>query len=150
MATANPRKVFNFQVEIDGLVQFEVQKCNIPEPEIESVSHGASNHDVKTAGRISFGDITLEKLRAVETTNDFGYEWLTQAQNPVTGGGGLPAQYKRNVVIRELAPNNITTINQWMCEGAWCKKTSYTTSDRMAGDNSIETCTISVDKCYPF
>jgi phage tail-like protein len=149
-ATANPRKVFNFQIEIDGLVQFEAQKVNIPDAEVERVMHGASNHDVKTAGRVSFGDITLERLRPVETTTDFGWLWLAQAQNPVTGGGALAGQYKRNVVIRELAPNNITTIQQWMCEGCWCFKTSYTGHDRMTSDNSIETCSLSVDKCYPF
>lgn len=147
-AVANPRKIFNFTIEIDGLVQFEAQKCNIPEPEIERISHGDTNHDVKTAGRISFGDITLEKLRPVETTTDFGWTWLMQAQNPVTGGGGLPTQYKRNIVIRELEPNNVTTIAQWMVEGAWCFKTSYTGNDRLAGDNSIETCSISVDRSY--
>lgn len=143
---ADTRKVFNFKIEIDGINQFECQKVNVPEIEIESVSHGDANSDVKTAGRVKVGDVTLEKVKRADGSDLWAWEWLQQAQNINTGGGQLAAGYKRAVVLKEMAPNGTTTLNRWILEGAWVKKLSQTGFDRNSSDNVIQTIVLSVDK----
>lgn len=145
---ANTRKVFNFIVEIAGVNQFEIQKCTIPEIEIEQVKHGDTNHDIKTPGRITVGDLVFEKLRPLPAPDNFGYQWLSQAQDIMTGGGNLALGYKRNIVIKEMDAAGTATVNSWKCNGCWIFKMSQSDFDRMASDNIIETLTLAVDECY--
>lgn len=142
---ANTRKVFNFVVEVDGLNQFEVQKITLPETEIEATEHGDTNHAVKTAGRVIIGDLVFEKLRPLPTTDRWAWNWLKLAQNTKTGGGQLPVNYKKTIVIKEMSTDNITTVNSWILEGVWPKKIGQADFDRMSSDNIIETITFSVD-----
>lgn len=143
---ANTRKVFNFQIEIDGVNQFEVQKVTVPTPEVEAVEHGDTNHSVKTAGRIKVEDMVFEKLRPLPTTDTWAWDWLKRAQDFDNGGGELPENYKKQVVIKEMSTNNTTTVNKWIADGVWPKKISQSDFDRMSSDNIIETITFSVDK----
>lgn len=145
---ANTRKVFNFRVEILGLNQFEIQKVTLPEIEVEKVEHGDTNHSIKTAGRVTVGDMVWEKLRPLPTPDNFAWTWLQQAQNIMSGGGQLSTGYKRNVVIKEMDTTGTITVNKWMCEGTWVTKLGQADMDRQASDNIIETITLSVDRCY--
>lgn len=145
---ANTRKVFNFVVEIGGVNQFEIQKVTLPEVEIEKVEHGDTNHSIKTAGRITFGDMTFEKLRPLPTADSFAWQWLTSAQDALTGGGNLALGYKRIVVIKEMDTTGLVAVNRWICEGCWVTKISQSDMDRQASDNVMETIALSVDRCY--
>lgn len=145
---ANPRKVFNFRVEIEGVDQWEIQKVTVPEIEIEAVEHGDANFSVKTAGRITVGDLVMEKLRPLPASDVWAWMWLQDAQNIQTGGGKLQANVNRNIVIKEMSTDGVTTVNRWFCEGSWVKKISQSDFDRATSDNIIETVTFSVDKCY--
>lgn len=147
---ADARKVFNFRIEMDGIDQFEIQKATPPEVEVESVSHGDANSDVKTAGRVKVADLVCEKLKPLPASDLWAWDWLQLAQNMGTGGGGLASSYKKTIVLKELAPDNVTTINRWILEGCWVKKLSQSDFDRNASDNVIETVTISVDKCRKY
>lgn len=142
---ANTRKVFMFQIEIDGLAQFECQKATLPEITVEKISHGDTNHDVKTPGRWSIDDIVLEKLRALPNSDTWAMDWLTTAQDPNAGGGQLPDNIKKPVVVRELDTTGLLVVNTWEYDGCWVCKVGQTVMDRMSGENVIETITISVD-----
>lgn len=143
---ANTRKVFNFQIEIDGINQFEVQKCTVPEGEIEVVEHGDTNHNVGTGGKIKFGNMVFEKLRPLPTTDTWAWDWLKRVQDAETGGGELPENYKKTVIVKEMSTNNTTTVNRFICEGVFPTKCSQTDFDRMSSDNIIETITFWTDK----
>lgn len=147
---SNPRKVFMFQVEIDGLNQFECQKFTPPKSSVEKVSHGDTNHDIKTPGRFSVEDIVLEKLRAMPNSDTWAWRWLMSAQNPITGGGQLPSNIKKTIVVRELDSTGTTVINTLQYDGCWVCEVGKTVMDRMSGDNVIETVTISVDEPSEF
>ncbi len=141
----NPRKVFMFQVEIDGLNQFECQKFTPPEASVEKVEHGDTNYSVKTPGRFSIDDIVLEKLRAMPNSDMWAWDWLMSAQNPTTGGGQLPSNIKKTIVVRELDSTGLVVINTLQYDGCWVTKVGKSVYDRMSGDNVIETVTISLD-----
>lgn len=142
---ANPRKVFNFRVEVAGIDQFEVQKVTLPEIEIEGVEHGDVNYKVKTPGMVTVGDMTFEKLKRLPGSDTDMWDWLNQAQNITTGGGLLGLDYKRNVVIKEMDSTGTNTVNSYVCTGCWVKKIANSDFDRQGSDNSIETVTLSVD-----
>ena len=57
----NPRKVFNFSFQIMPLPidPFLAQKVTIPEVSADVVEHGDTNHDIKTAGRVKYGNIMI-------------------------------------------------------------------------------------------
>jgi phage tail-like protein len=143
---ANPSKVFNFRVEIDGIDQFEVQEINIPDAEIAVTEHGDGNSTVGTGGQIKFGNITLKKLRALPLSDKWAWNWLMQVQDPISGGGQLPDQYKKVVIIKELAPDNKTTVTTWTCLGAFPIKSAITPLSRTSSDNTMQDCTLWVDK----
>lgn len=143
---ANTRKVFNFIVEIAGINQFEIQKVTLPEVEVEKVEHGDTNHSIKTAGRITFGDLVLEKIRPLPQADVWAWTWLTQSQNAITGGGLLPINFKRTIVVKEMDNTGNVAVNRWICEGCWVTKVAQSDFDRMSSDNIVETITLNVDK----
>lgn len=142
---ANPRKVFNFMIEVDGIDQFAVQVATPPTVGIEAVEHGDTNHTIKTAGRLTVGDFTVQKLKPLPSSDVWAWRWLKRAQDFKKGGGELPINYKKTIVIRELSTDNSTTANRWILEGCWVKEVSQTDFDRMSSDNVIETVVFSVD-----
>lgn len=143
---ANTRKVFNFRVEILGMDQWELQKVTLPEVEIEAVEHGDTNHSVKTAGRVTVGDLVFEKLRPLPSADNWAWNWLNQAQDMMIGGGQLPINFKQTIVVKEMDNTGTATLNRWVCEGCWVKKISQSDFDRTSSDNIIETITLSVDR----
>ena len=145
---ANPRKVFQFALDAQGINQYLVQKITPPEVEIESVEHGDTNYDVKTAGKVKTGDMVLEKLKPAEGPDLWAHNWFKQAQDVLLGGGALSQVYKKDLTIRELDPSGKVTLQTHIIEGAWVKKISLNDRDRGASDNSIETVTLSVDRYY--
>ena len=138
------RKKFNFLVEINGIPQFEVQKFKVPSVSIEQSNHAEANSDIKTAGRVMIENATFEKLRPVVGFDNEMWNWLTSAQNHVLGTGSLPTNYKRNIVVRELAPNGIT-LSTYVLTGAWCCKIEQDEYDRATSDKMLTKGEISVD-----
>lgn len=145
---ANPRKTFNFRVEVNGLDQFEIQTVQLPEMELEEVKHGDTNHDIKTAGKIMVGDMTWEKIRPAPQSDTFAWDQMRTIQDQLLGGGALPIAYKQILIVKELDSTGLVALNRWICEGCWVKKISQNKLDRTTSENVIETITFSVDRCY--
>lgn len=144
----NPRKVFNFRIEVAGIAQFLIQKVTLPEIEIAATEHGETNVKIKTAGMITVGDLVVTKIKPADSIEPWAYDWFKQAQDMVTGGGQLSEVYKRDIILRELGVDGISTIASHIMEGCWIKKTSHSDFDRVGSDNIMETVTFSVDRCY--
>lgn len=142
---ANARKVFNFVVEIDGIDQFTVQKVTLPEITVEQVEHGDTNHMIKTAGMVSIGNMTFEKLKRMPGSDTDAWDWLRLAQSQVLGGGVLSEAYKRVLVIKEMDSTGLITLNRHICTGCWVTKVSQNDLDRTSSDNVMQTVELSVD-----
>lgn len=143
---ANPRKVFQYRILMNGIGNFECQKLTLPEEEIEKVPHGETNHDVKTPGRVSYTDLVVEKLKPTVPLNPEAREKLKAAQNVLTGGGLLPSALKEILTVQALDSSGTTVVETYSYDGAWLCKLSQNDFDRLMSDNQIETCTFSVDK----
>lgn len=143
---ANPRKQFQFSVEINGFNAFLAQEVDLPLPEINAVAHGDTNHDVKTAGRVSLDDLVIRKLIPAPGSDVWAWAWLNTAQDMVAGGGALPDSVKSVVVVRELDSTGTVALNSYVYSGAWVRRIEHSGFSRTGDDNLIETVTFSVDQ----
>lgn len=143
---ANPIKGFQYAIEIDGFPQFLAQKVTSPKYEIEKTEHGEANVKIKTAGMANVGDLTIEHLIPAPQGSKWAWDWIKQAQNPMTGSGGLAVQYKKTVVIRELAPDLVTTVKRTIYYGVWPFSFTGPEWDRVSSDNAVKKVECSVDK----
>ena len=144
---ANPRKRFNFSIQItpDPINPFLFQKVTLPDSEIEQVTHGDTNHDIKTAGRVSYGNITAEKLMSSSLGDSYIWSWFDTCQSALIGGGAVPALYKKSILVQEFAEDGATVLNTWLAEGVWPSRVSGLELDRQSSDNSIEQIEFAVD-----
>jgi len=146
---ANPRKKFNFSIQIspDPINPFLFQKVTPPDGTIEKVSHGDTNHDIKTAGRVEYGNLICEKLLSSSAGDNYMWSWFDTCQSSVIGGGAVPDIYKKIITVVELAEDGATVLNTWVCEGCWPCSIPGSELDRNASDNTIENVEFSIDKC---
>lgn len=143
--SAYPRGTWQFAVDIDGVNQFNIQKVVFP-----SLAHNVREHHelgrkVKNPGQIEVGDMTWEMIVPADTIDNRAYEWFRLVRNIRTGGGSLPQLFKRNVVIRELAFDEQTTLTSHICEQIWLKEVTRSDGDRASSDNLIRTMVWSVE-----
>lgn len=145
---ANPRKRFNFSITItpDPINPFLFQKVALPDIEIEPVAHGDTNHDIKTPGRVSYGNIVCEKLLPSNVGDSYMWSWLDACQSSVIGGGSPPAAIKKVLTIEEFAEDGSTILNTWIATGAWPCRIPGSELDRNSSDNTIENVEFCIDK----
>lgn len=145
---SNPRKQFNFSIQIAPapINPFLAQEVEIPDINVEPVSHGDTNHDIKTAGRVTYGNITINKIMTTSGSDNYMFDWLYSCQDPIIGGGNIPSFYKRVVTITELAEDGVSILNTWVCTGCFPVTINGMTLSRTSSDNTIESIELSVDK----
>lgn len=136
----NPVRTYRFRVEIDGLDQWAIQQVKFPELEVSVVEHGGGDTNIKTASKKLVGNAVLSYLKNLDGTNKlFAFNWITACTL------GLPTAYKRNIVVKELGNDGITTVRTEIWVGCFAKKCSRNDGDRLADENVIESLEISVD-----
>lgn len=145
---ANPRKVFNWSIQIspDPVNPFMFQKVTMPDAEIEQTAHGDTNHDIKTPGRVTYGNIIAEKLQPADMGDAYMWSWFDTCQSSLIGGGAPPEIIKKTITVVEMASDGATVLNTWLCFGVWPSKINGQEFDRNSSDNVIETIEFSVDK----
>lgn len=142
----NPRKQFQFTIIIPGLNPFLAQDVKTPDSEFDSVEHGDTGFLVKTAGLKKIGMLSINKICPADDTDKFFKLWQRQILSTDQGGGQLPSQYKRPILIEEYAPDGITVINREMYRGCWPQKLNGKDLNRKGSDNTIESIDLSVDQ----
>lgn len=142
----NPRKKFLWQITFvkHPLNPYLFQEVSLPELEIEQVSHGDINRDVKTGGRITVGNLVCRKLESTSGSDTWLWDWLMSVQDLILGGGLTPPEYWETVRVDELAEDGVSILNSWICEEVWPSKVNSQDLDRMSSDNTLEEIEFSV------
>ena len=142
----NPRQSWQWQVLVNGFEAAVFQKATIPEPEIEidEFNSGGSVRSEKFAGRIKFGDCTLEKGMLADSSDLEAWNWLTSAVNTLTGDQGDPASYKRDVEIRHVNRVGVP-IQTWLLKGSFCSKITWSDNEGESSEHVVETLTLTVE-----
>ena len=143
----NPRKKFNWSIQFAPYVglPFQVQKVTLPDIDIEQDLHGDKNRDIKTAGRVSIGNLTLEKILSSSDGDNMIWMWAETCQSALLGGGLPPSEYKGTATITEFSENGTTVLNTWQLFGVWPTKINGLDLNRMESGNTIESVEFSVD-----
>jgi phage tail-like protein len=151
---SNPRKTFRFSIVItdpSGVIMepFLVQEVNHPDVDVEPVSHGDVNFDIKTPGRVQIGNATINKL--MRTTGADNYIWNWRLLCQMEGVGGMvPDSIKRDIIVTELAEGGDNIINTWRWIGCWPTKINGQGQNRQESENTIEAVEFSVDEVQKF
>lgn len=142
----NPRKKFLFSISFPNhpINAYLCQKVTAPDIEIDQVTHGDINRDVKTAGRVSVGNMTVEKLMTTSGSDTWIWDWLFSCQDMILGGGLVPSDYWEVVEVSDLAEDGVSVLNVHHYEEVWPCKISGLEWDRTASENTIESIEFSV------
>lgn len=145
---SNPRKEFNFSIQVVGapINPFLVQNVTLGDISISQAKHGDVNYDVKTAGRVEVGETELEKIMTTSGADNYFIGWAFQCQDMMIGGGDVPNSYKRSILVQELAEDGTSILNTWVLSGCWPTKINGQKLTRVGTDNSIEKISLSVDR----
>ena len=142
----NPRQGWQFEIRVNGFEAAVFQKVTLPESEVEidEFSPGGSVRSEKFAGRIKFGDCTLEKGMFADSSDLNAWNWLNTAVNTLTGDQGDPANYKRDVEIVHVDRVGRPT-QTFLLKGAFCSKISWSDGEGGQTEHMVETLTLTVE-----
>lgn len=162
----NPRKAFNFLVEIVGLAfipPFGVQEFTSPDMEIDDVEHGFGNTVLHTGGLVKPGTLKLSRIISLsaESVNikesEGFYIWQQMVQDGRSQIGGDPDDYKYPVVIKEIGPGGFgitpnqdpAVVSTFTALGAWPFKINGREYKRGESKNLVETIELKIDYFFP-
>jgi len=153
MAVKNPKKQFNFRVQIPldpSFPIFSFQELNLGDSEVEPDTHGHANTEIKTAGLVKTSNITMNRIMPANATDAPGiskyfWRWQRLAGNSITGTGATEETYKRNVLIHELKSDGVTVVNTFIAIGAWPSKINGKSFKRGESGNLVEEIELCVD-----
>lgn len=138
----NPRKAFNFRLEIEGIDVASVQEVSGIGQTIGKVTHGAGNSEVYTAGMVKANEVTFKKLRTLLATDNILMRWMKSVQNPKTGTGSF--NYKKTVILKEYNHAGIA-LDTWILYGCFPINFDLGTLSKTADENVISSMVLSVD-----
>lgn len=160
----NPRKSFNFLIEIQGLSfmpVFGAQEVTLPDVALDSVEHGFGNTVIKTAGQVKPGSLKINRIISLDPLNMAAAEsegfhlWQQMAQNSYSQSGGDPDSYKHVVVVKEIANSGINSgtdpvvVAVHTCLGCWPKLINGRDYKRAESSNLVESVELEVDYYVP-
>ncbi len=134
---------WQFAIEVNGFDVALFKKGQEPKTEFEEVtfSPAGSMFDQKVAGRMKFGDITLEKGVLADGSDEAARDWVRIQADVNLGVGALPEEYMRDVdIVRYDRAGNET--RRWTLHGAWVKSLEYDDLEGGSSDNTIEKITL--------
>ena len=142
----NPRKKFLWSIMFPKhpINTYLFQTCTLPDVEIDQAANGDVNRDVKTPGRVSVGNLIVEKLMTTAGSDTWLHDWLYACQDMIAGGGLPPAQIRKPAIVNELAEDGVSVLNTHIFEEVWPCKVTGLDLDRMASENTIESIEFSV------
>ena len=127
---------FKFRLEIEGVPAALIQEADLGTTEV-AVSEAAGagqNFPIKQGGMLKFGEFTCKGVVPLEGPGRHVWQkLLDRVQNPKTGNGLRPSQYKIDFSLYDLTPEG-DPFRPWEYHGAFVQ--SYNPGDRDANSDS--------------
>jgi phage tail-like protein len=138
------RQQYRFAVSIDGFKGAYFQKADRPKITFDEVEFNpaGSHRPEKLPGRVSFGDIVLEKGVSAEGVDNAVYLWMRDSVNFLSGVGKEPGGLVRDVEITEYSRTG-AVVQTYIYGGAWVKEFDGGELSGDSSDNVIDSITIS-------
>lgn len=121
------------------------QKVTLPEVsvEVDAFASGGSVRDEKFAGRKTISDCTLEKGMFADNGDMATWNWLTTEVDSNTGNQGLPAAYRKTVVVSHLDRMG-RVIQKWTLHEVFVSKVAWSDGEGNKSEHMVETLTLTV------
>lgn len=132
----SPRINSAFELEVQDLNRFLVQEVDTPDVSLNEVTFGQPwpLPDMKTPGKMSVGDLVIRKIKPIENSDTWIWDWLAGAML-------LPNGNKRPAFLREMA-NDGTVMDTYFLGLVWPKQIAGISYSRDGdGDKIMEECT---------
>lgn len=124
------QKKFAYRMEINGFPTAAIQEVSLGSVDVGVSEHtgGGQNFDVKEAGKLKFGEITLKGVNPIDGPgSQYWQKWLDKIQDPVKGYGMRKKDYAQDCSIYDMyALDMVLTV--WSYFNAWISK--YDPGDR--------------------
>lgn len=143
--TINPRKMYRFTVECNGLETAYVQKVKAPKIEIKSAKHGNGPFTVNTASRVDFSMLELETLKPAESAAVWWKDWLALLINLSNGAMGDPDTYKQTLSIVEYGADGVTIVDRTEYIGCYPADIDVSDMDKLGDGNQLDKLKFNVD-----
>jgi hypothetical protein len=142
----NPRKLYRFAVECDGLETAYVQKVKLPKVEIKGAKHGNGPFVVSTASKVEFGNLEMDSLKPADDSAVWWKDWLALVVNLNTGAMGTPDVYKKTLSVVEYGSDGVTIVDRWELSGVYPIDIDIADLDKLAEGNAVDKLKFSVDQ----
>jgi hypothetical protein len=142
----NPRKVYSFAIEINGLETAYAQKVKIPKMEVKTAKHGDGPFEISTASKVVFGDLEIETLKPANSSSVWWKDWFALVVNLDTGAMGDPAIYKKTFFVVEYAPDGVTIVDRTEIRGAFPVDIDLSDLDKLGEGNAVDKLKFRVDR----
>lgn len=117
------KRLFYFAIE--GIDAFLVKTAKRPSVEFEEVQINWLNSTRYIAGKGTFGELNVTLIDAIDpSASQQCMEWIRSCYESVSGRGGYPDFYKRDIQIRVLDYVG-NEIEVWDIKGAFIKSADF-------------------------
>lgn len=141
-------KKFKYRLEINGLPVGIIKKVKWGDMEVGVSKHSSAgqNFDTKEAGKLIYHPLTLENVVPLDGPGKaYWFKWMKRIQDPVTGNGMRPSEYKQDFSIYDEEPGG-DPIRIFQLKGGFISK--YNPGERDSGsdnDDMMEEVTLEYD-----
>lgn len=120
-----PKRVFEWVLEIDGLDSFVAKTAERPKKNHEDITIDWINEKRFLAGKGEWQPIQIALYDPISPSAAAKvYEWLKLVHNDATGRMNYASVYKKNFKLKILDPRG-RVVEQWTCVGGWPKEINF-------------------------
>lgn len=133
------QKKFKYRIEINGMPVALIQKLSVGKVTAGVTQHAGAgqNHPDKEAGMLTFENVVLTGVVPLEGPgNKFWQRWLDVIQDPDSGNGAVPKQYRQDFSIFDLAPT-ADPIRVWEYYDGWVCSYDPGERDSMSAEDDV-------------
>lgn len=141
-----PKRMFEFILELDGLDAFTVKTFARPQKNHEDITIDYMNQKRFLAGKGEWQPLELVLYDPIEpSAAQKVMDWLRIVHDDAVGRMGYAAMYKRNFALKLTDPGG-NVVEKWNIIGAWPREVNFGDLDYANSDAVTATITIRMDQ----
>lgn len=144
---AEPKRMFRWVVEIDGIDAWTAKTFARPSQKFESVTIDYINQKRYIAGKNEWNTLALTLWDPImPSASQKITQWLRLVHDAPTGRMGYAEMYKKNFSLKLLdGPGNV--VEKWNVIGAWPMEVDFGELDYANSETATIQVTIRMDEC---
>jgi hypothetical protein len=145
--TYEPKRVFRWVLQIDGIDAFVLKTASRPQITAEETVIDYINVKRYLAGKHAWNpmNVTMHDPIAPSAAQKI-MDWLRLCFDSTTGRMGYSTFYKKDISLKLLDPQG-TVVELWDITGAWAQDINWGTLDYASSDSTEITFVLRFDNC---